>query len=71
MANTFYLPVTKNISSLWKSKREDGISETGYENAKVVYDKVGCVRYNNKQDAFKLFFNYDGGYSTLKLVKGR
>ena len=40
MANTFYLPVTKNISSLWKSKREDGISETGYENAKVVYDKV-------------------------------
>ena len=30
----------KNISSLWKSKRADGISETGYENAKVVYDKV-------------------------------
>ena len=42
-ANTFYLPVNRNISSLWKIKRED--NEYDKEAIKVTYEGLGKIGY--------------------------
>ena len=43
-ANTFYLPVSKSISSLWKIKRKKG-NEYDKEAIKVTYEGLGKIGY--------------------------